>query len=478
MHINTLKVVDRQSTLVFSGLQTMSDRISRTHWGGTHTGGFDAGGYFRVAERDGIFWLVDPDGGRSLSKGVNTVRFDQDHVLDTPRAPYAEACTRKYGSEAAWRAVAGARLVQWGFNTLGCWSDESLANGESLGLAVTSNLDLGMSFVRNMNHKIKEGSLQAFPDVFDTGFERHVRSRARELCAARFDDRRIIGWFIDNELRWGPYWSGPDELLTLFLGLRGTAPGRLAAVDWLRERYRDFQKFNAIWHTPAQSWETLDLLNPIGPPHTRFPVYQRDAKQEQAANHADAARAEFFTACDAFAGLVGQRYFETTCAAIKAADPNHLILGSRFAYVPPPGVIEAAATYCDVISINCYDLDPSRTVDAYRGTQKPCLIGEFSFRSSDSGLPNTIGAGPLVRTQAERAAAYRRYVAAALSQPAIVGIHWFEHADQPAEGRFDGENSNFGIVSINDEVYEELTQTMKSLNAEAEAIHMSAGRTS
>ena len=62
------------------------------------------------------------------------------------------------------------------------------------------------------------------------------------------------------------------------------------------------------------------------------------------------------------------------------------------------------------------------------------------------GLPNTNGAGPLVPTQAERAAAYRRYVAVALSQPTIVGFHWFEHADQPAEGRFDGENSNFGIV--------------------------------
>jgi len=248
-------------------------------------------------------------------------------------------------------------------------------------------------------------------------------------------------------------------------------------LAWLRARYQDFETFNAIWRTPAQSWQTLDALERMEPPHTHLPVYQRDAGQEHAANHADAVRAEFFAGCDAFAALVGQRYFETTCAAIKAADPNHLVLGGRFAYVPPPGVIEAAATHCDVISINCYDLDPGRTVDAYKGTQKPCLIGEFSFRGSDSGLPNTNGAGPLMRTQAERAAAYRRYAAAALSQPAIVGLHWFEHADQPAEGRFDGENSNFGVVTINDEVYDELTQTMKSLNVEAEAIHMSAGRT-
>ena len=456
----------------------MSDRISRTRWGGILTGGFDPGGYFRVAENGGIFWLVDPDGGRFLSKGVNTVRFDQDRILDTPRTPYAEACTRKYGGEAAWRAAAGARLAQWGFNTLGCWSDESLANGESPGLAVTSNLDLGMSFAWDMNDKIKEGSLQAFPDVFDIDFERHVRSRARELCADRADDRRIIGWFIDNELRWGPDWRGPEELLILFLGLRAPAPGRTAAVAWLRARYQDFSAFNSIWRTPVQSWDGLDVMTRIEPPYQRAPVYQRNAVHETAANRDDPARAAFFVTCDAFATLVGERYFAATCAAIRAADPNHLILGSRFAYIPAPGVVDAAARHCDVISINCYDVDAGPTIDAYSDTRKPCLIGEFSFRSTDSGLPNTNGAGPLVPTQAERAAAYRRYVAAALSKPAIVGFHWFEHADQPAEGRFDGENSNFGIVSINDEAYEELTRTMKSVNAEAEVMHATAGRTS
>ena len=456
----------------------MSDRISRTRWGGTYTGIFDASGFFCVAESDGIFWLVDPDGGRFLSKGVNTVCFDQDHIRDTPRAPYAEACARKYGSEAAWRAAAGARLANWGFNTLGCWSDESVADAGSFRLAVTPNVDLGMSFAWTMNREVSEEYAQNFPDVFDINFDRYVRNRAREACALRADDHKILGWFIDNELRWGPDWRGSDELLTLFLGLERTAPGRTAAVAWLRECHQDFQKFNAIWRTPVQSWKALDALKRIEPPYRRLPVYQRDANQEHGANHSDAARAEFFAGCDAFAGLVGQRYFETTCAAIRAADPNHLILGCRFAYVPPPGVVEAAARHCDVISINCYDFDASPTIDAYRDTGKPCLIGEFSFRSADSGLPNTNGAGPLVSTQAERAAAYRRYVAAALSQPAIVGLHWFEHADQPAEGRFDGENSNFGTVSIDDEVYEELTQTMTSVNAEAEAIHMSAGRTS
>ena len=92
-------------------------------------------------------------------------------------------------------------------------------------------------------------------------------------------------------------------------------------------------------------------------------------------------------------------------------------------------------------------------------------------RGADSGLPNTNGAGPLVATQAERAASFRRYVTRALRKPALIGYHWFEHADQPAEGRFDGENSNFGTVKIDDLVYEDLVHAMTLSNDEAEALH-------
>ena len=119
------------------------------------------------------------------------------------------------------------------------------------------------------------------------------------------------------------------------------------------------------------------------------------------------------------------------------------------------------------VSFNCYDLDPGAAIDSYAAAGKACLIGEFSFRAVNSGLPNTNGAGPLVATQAERSACFRRYVVAALRRRAVVGYHWFEHADQPAQGRFDGENSNFGTVTIGDDIYLELTQAMTAVNAEA-----------
>ena len=60
-----------------------------------------------------MFWLIDPDGGRFLSKGVNTVRFDQDEIQGTKRVPYAEACRRKYGGieRLARRGGAAARAA-------------------------------------------------------------------------------------------------------------------------------------------------------------------------------------------------------------------------------------------------------------------------------------------------------------------------------------------------------------------------------
>jgi len=452
----------------------MPVQVPKTRWGGLADGHFRPAQFFRVDQVAGVFWLVDPDGGRFLSKGVNTVRFDQDNIQNSHRIPYAEACGKKYGGESAWRVAAARRLASWGFNTLGSWSDEAVATAAPVPLAVTPNLDLGMSFAWHTNDQNPSAPKQDFPDVFDPNFDLHIRRRARELCGQRSNEQGIIGWFIDNELRWGPDWRGPDELLTLFLNLSAATPGRVAAITWLRERHRAFDEFNLSWRTPARSWDKLIASTRIEPPFRRKPPYERDGASENEANRADPWRAAFAADCDAFLALLAERYFEMTTAAIKAADPCHLVLGCRFAYPPPAAVIDAAARHVDVISFNCYGLDADGAIGAYATTGKPCLIGEFSFRAADSGLPNSIGAGPQVATQIERAAAFRHYVTAALQKPTVVGYHWFEHADEPAEGRFDGENSNYGTVTIEDRVYEELTRTMASLNAEAEDIHAAA----
>jgi hypothetical protein len=441
--------------------------LQRTKWGGITDGCFRGSGFFRVDERDGVFWFVDPDGGRFLSKGVNTVRFDQDRIGNTDRVPYADACRKKYGSQHVWRAAVANRLAGWKFNTLGCWSDELVASAGSSLLATAPTAALGASFRLHRRDEI-------FPDVFDPAFSDHIRASAKDHCTKRRNDAGLLGTFVDNELYWSPDWRGGDELLNLFLNLPAHRPGRVAAIMRLEERYREFSQFNAVWRTPARSWEEFGNIGHIEAPFSRMQPGRPNDALEIKANLTNPARASFFADCDAFVSIVAEKYFELCVAAIRAADPNHLVIGSRFGSQPHPNVIAAAGRYLDVVSFNYYHFDPSGVIDVYAAVEKPCLISEFSFRGDDSGLPNTSGGGPRVASQTERAQCFERYVTAALSKPALVGYHWFEHVDQPAEGRFDGENSNFGMVTIEDEVYPELTETMTRVNAAAEQIHAKA----
>jgi len=448
----------------------MGFQLKRTKWGGVADGRFHRIGCFRVDEHDGVFWLVDPDGGRFLSKGVNTVRFDQDHVGNSSRVPYADTCLKKYGSQHIWRTAVADRLASWKFNTLGCWSDELVATAGSSLLAIAPTAALGATFRLHRRDQI-------FPDVFDPAFSAHIRESASNHCTRWRNEAGLLGTFIDNELYWSPDWRGADELLTLFLNLPSHRPGRVAAIARLQEHYREFSQFNAVWRTPARSWEQLGSIGRIEAPFFRMPPGGLNDALETKANLANHARAAFSADCDAFVAIVAEQYFALCVSAIKAVDPHHLVIGSRFGYQPQSGVIAAAGRYLDVISFNCYHLDASTVIDAYAEGGKPCLISEFSFRGDDSGLPNTSGAGPRVASQIERAQSFERYVSAALRKPSVVGYHWFEHADQPAEGRFDGENSNFGTVTIEDSVYAELTETMTRVNAAAEQIHAEAGRT-
>jgi hypothetical protein len=441
--------------------------LQKTKWGGIVDEDFRGNGFFRVSERNGLFWLVDPEGGRFISKGVNTVRFDQDHVGNTECVPYADACRAKYGSLHVWRAAAASRLASWNFNTLGCWSDELVARAGSQVLAVAPTTELGASFRLHRRDQI-------FPDVFDPGFAAHIRETANKRCTRRRNDPGLLGTFIDNELYWSPDWRGADELLTLFLNLPSHRPGRVAAIARLQAHYHDFDQFNAVWRTPAQCWEELGRIEHVDAPFFRMPPGGLNDALETKANRANSAREAFSADCDAFIAVVADKYFELCVSAIKAADPNHLVIGSRFGYQPQANVIAAAGRYLDLISFNCYDFDPVPAIDAYAAGGKPCLVSEFSFRGDDAGLPNIHGAGPRVATQTERAEAFERYVTAALSKPSVVGYHWFEHADQPAGGRFDGEDSNFGTVTIEDDAYDELTEMMTKVNAAAERIHAAA----
>jgi hypothetical protein len=55
--------------------------------------------------------------------------------------------------------------------------------------------------------------------------------------------------------------------------------------------------------------------------------------------------------------------------------------------------------------------------------------------------------------------------------PELIGTHWFQWADQPSTGRFDGENYNIGLVDVTDRPYPELVGALVETHRRAFRIH-------
>jgi hypothetical protein len=218
--------------------------------------------------------------------------------------------------------------------------------------------------------------------------------------------------------------------------------------------YGNLEKMNKAFNTNAQSYDELfDELFSV-PELSSVAVELKKVQSK-------------------FLRLVSEQYFKVCRNAIKKSDPNHLMLGCRFAGYAPDEVLEGMKDYIDVVSFNNYSkLPPEETLERlYDIVGKPVMITEFSFKAMDSGLPNTKGAGQPVETQKDRADNFAQYVETLLKMPFAVGYHWFEHADEPAEGRFDGENSNYGLVNIKDEPWHTLVEKMTEVNGKIEQIH-------
>ena len=401
-----------------------------------------ATGFFHAQQLGDLWWIIDPAGKRFLSLGVTGVRMEGDTIRGTNRQPYLEACEAKYGSREAWSAASLKFIKSLGFNTLGSWCADYLWD---CGVPYTVILNIAASSGANW----QAGRVA---DLWSPRFEQTADDICARLCKPRAGSHQLIGYYLDNELRWGPDWRAGTTYLEEYLMMPVDAPGHAKAVEFVRAHYKTVADLNAAWKLDLADWSGLDSQKFTSP--YRTPAAWADGK--------------------AFVGLAARRYFEVCQAAIHRSDPNHMNLGCRddMASSGLP-VAEASRGLVDVFSVNYYVprafAPPLKML--YEASRAPILITEWSFRSRDSGLPNTIGAGPVVDTQTDRAEKYREYMTDLLAQPYVVGAHWFEWVDEPAEGRFDGENSNYGLVNIHDDPYTVFDAAVKQVNLSAFKLH-------
>jgi hypothetical protein len=411
-------------------------------------------GYFTTDYQDGRWWLIDPDGERFFSSGVNVVTPGAYAVPGFPIAPYKKNILDKYGSLDVWADLVEQRLEAWGFTTIGAWSD--LGRFGHLPHTV------------NMNMSPFDWVNGAYPDYFSDDFYDRVDSEVASHVVPNVEDHNLIGYFTDNELRWGIDWRGFDDMFAGYFAFPSNAPGKIALVEWVEDRYAgDVAAFNAVWDMGITAFADLYSTTTIA-----AVTFDDDMAADR----------------EAFAGYVAEHYFATVHDAIRAVDTNHLILGCRFvSWVTPVQVAEAATAYVDVVSINHYLPYPvfidlitwvaprvgimqttDMLADYYDLIGKPIVISEFSVRGMDSGLPNTWPPNfffETVWTQEERSDWFFDYATTAINTGYIVGYHWFAYMDEPKEGRFDGENSNFGLVDNWDEPWFTLCMRMSQVNS-------------
>ena len=451
---------DLRAKLAAAALDTrrLAARLPRAadRWGGIAGAAGTATGFFRVAKLGGRWSLVTPDGHPFLSIGMDVVSPVNETVVEGRETLFTalpgnrDPLARFYGTNEGrrtldvgglnlvrglgsdwrqrWPAQTVARLRAWGFNTLGAWGDPAL--DPLMPHVVVYDVEGGTASVPMWPGR-------DLPDPFDPAFATLADTAAAAMTRGRGSDAGLVGYFSGNELPWG----GAGELASRVLALGPDSFAKRAFLGDLRRLYGTAASLARAWSLPG-----LADIATLG-----VPPVPRTKRAE-----ADMA---------AFEERFADNYFSTVAAALKRHDPHHLYLGTRLASASP-AVARACARWSDVVSVNYYGATPAERAALWRDLDRPVLIGEFHFGSLDRGSFWTGMTG--VPSEADRGPAYARYLAAAVDDPAIVGVHWYQYADEPLTGRpFDGENGHLGFVSVADVPFAPFAEAAATANRAA-----------
>ncbi len=436
-----------------------------------------ATGFFHMEKIDGRDWAIDPLGRATVLAGVDWCNPRGSMCAALGYRPYGRWVKQHYASDDEWAKETAERLGSWGFTFLPCGGDVSLRYRSLAWANAADRVYFSHRMCRgDPDWRICEyrpAPCTAFPNVFHPDFETACDWWARQRCAPYRDDPWLVGYFIDNELAW---WGEvvPNKATGLWDVIAkkpDTHPAKQALLAFLAKRFPVTGDGDGTPEGQLKGGTAARLIAQA------TPVEKLD-----------------------FLRLVAERYFSVMTAAIRKADPNHMVLGCRFAGGTRgvhPVVMEVAGKYCDIVSFNHYpwaDLDKGIVFDsrsnqtpvtnlyheAYGLAKKPFLLTEWSFSALDTGRPCLHGAGQRFQTQAERVQACELYAKTLLSLPFFAGYSYFRWVDQPALGirPLFPEDCNYGLVNEENTPYEGLTRMFTHLHGNAVALRENAHKSS
>ncbi|VGO11763.1 hypothetical protein PDESU_00309 [Pontiella desulfatans] len=374
-------------------------------------------GFFHAVEKDGRWWLVDPEGYLNINVSVVSVNMGSG-------PSQKKAFPRAFGSEKKWANKTVELLRENGFNGTGAWSDDEQLREAKNRINYCVNWKFMSTFARGRT-KLGSGHVDYPADcipVFDPDWESFCERHAKMKVAGFKDDPCLVGHFFDNELPLKP------GMIERFLELPKGDAGYLAARNFMESR------------------------------------------KGKGAAIGDLKAAER----DAFDDLVMEKYMGTIARAIRKVDPNHMLLGPRlYSRNASMGTI---GKYVDAFAYNLYGKwSPAwKAADLAESIGKPLLVTEFYAKGMDvDGLSNESGAGWCVPTQEDRGLFYQNFALDLLESKVCIGWHWFRYQDNdPGNTKVDASNlnANKGIVNNDYEPYEPLLTKMKELNTQVYAL--------
>ncbi len=430
-----------------------------------------ATGFFHLTKTaDGKDWMIDPLGRGFVVLGCGSVNYMGPECEKLACFPYKVNNDKQYASRDAWAEEVSNRLKAWGFNFVGGGDSEVIQRGFAyarfinIGGAMAS---YGDEFDITPNNN---APCTAFPNVFHPRFRDWCEYRARLVCGPYVNDPWLVGYFIDNELAWWGRGKPATGLFNAVMQKNAKHTAKLALRDFLKRRVADnIADFNRLWKTELKDFDGILELAELP---------EETAEQVQ-------AKVDFLA-------LIADIYFGESQRAFRQVDKNHLLMGCRFAGIGNTHdvVWQAIGKYNDCVTINMYgsvDLDAGTAHTSLREYGKPLTVAfeevhekvglpiimtEWSFPALDSGLPCTKGAGQRFQTQRERTIASEIYARTILSMPFMVGYVYFKWVDQPALGvrSTAPEDSNYGLVTMDNKPYTELTSMFARLHREVKTL--------
>jgi hypothetical protein len=395
--------------------------------------------HYKIAKKSGVWWLVSPSGKKMFYPSVQCVNPVQHSMVKGGLA--YDGPSSHGGDLQAWIKSTEKRLKDWGFKGLGAWN-HSLWHWR--GVPFTDSLSVWR--IAKRDDKMKP--------VFDSDFESRVDEVIKEATRQFKRIPTLVGYFTDNEIHWDL------NEIRRYHGYGQGDPNNRAVIAFLKRRHKSIARLNLAWGSKVASFEALARLR-------KLPV------------SSDALRPDAL----AFLELVARTYFKATSKALKRHDPGRLNLGVRHAGLPPIEVTRAQRGCTDVYSVNLYIQEAKLDEAAlWRHHQacggQPLWVTEFSWHApwdNRSGDRNMIGFSSRVAKQASRGLGYKAMVGQAASLPFVIGTDWFQYADEPPQGRNDGEDVNFGLVDIKDVPYSGLINAVRATNRRVDSLHAKSG---